>query len=54
MPCDTGGNGYTYGIPGARTLAVGGKKGTAEASPKLNVGGALGKVGGSALAEEPE
>jgi hypothetical protein len=51
VPCDTGGNGYMYGIPGAGTLAVGGNTGTAEANPKLNVRGALGKVGGGALAD---
>jgi hypothetical protein len=44
VPCDTGRNGYAYGIPGAGTLA-------AEADPKLNVRGALGKAGGGALAD---
>jgi hypothetical protein len=51
MPCDTGRNGYAYGIPGAGMLAVGGNTGTAEADPKLNVRGALGKAGGGALAD---
>jgi hypothetical protein len=51
MPCDTGGNGYVYRILGAGMLAVGGKKGTMEAGPKLNVGGALREAGGGVLAD---
>jgi len=41
---------YGIGIPGGGMLAIGGNKGTAEVDPKLNVGGAFGKVGGSMVA----
>ena len=41
---------YGIGIPGAGMLAIGGNKGTAEVDPKLNVGGAFGKAGGSMVA----
>jgi len=41
---------YGIGIPGGGMLAIGGNKGTAEVDPKLNVGGAFGKVGSGAVA----
>src|SRR6267142_1252212 len=41
---------YMYGILGAGMLTIGGNKGTAEVDPKLNVGGAFGKVGGGMVA----
>jgi len=41
---------YGIGILGAGMLAIGENKGTVKVDPKLNVGGAFGKVGSSMVA----